>query len=521
MDHVVGTLLQEFAKWDHDGSGLVPRVDFVRALTSLPMNEEMIASILTGSGASSTDDKVDYKKLCAWLSRHPNGQGNCLPPGSVALRAASRDFKVRWAEPVKLDRSLTEKFLALDQGNRVRVEYVWIDEDYIDDGYTAPRGLCSKSMTLDKSVKSVDDLPIWSYSGFNDDDVMLVPRRIYRDPFRPGDNFLVMADTFLEAPAGSSQKYGEPTAFNSRFACDAVMTKAAQEDPWFGLEQEYFLLDCENGWPLGWPVGGYPGEHDAYYLAVGARKAPGRDVVEAHYAACLYAGVKISGVNGEVAPAQWEFQVGPCEGISAGDHLWMARYLLQRVCEEFHVDVTFDPKPVPGWAGIGLHTNYSTVSTRTKPGGMMAMESHIERLRAKHSEHMLVYGEGNELRLTGVDCVTSIDTFSHGVGRRDCSIRITRNVANQDCGYYEDRRPAANADPYLVTKMVVATTLSIDDDAAITGKSSGGHGSVPSSARSRKGSFIQRQANRLPSKGNTSRASNNEEAVVAILASAD
>ena len=50
-----------------------------------------------------------------------------------------------------------------------------------------------------------------------------------------------------------------------------------------------------------------------------------RDVAEAHYRACLYAGIKISGINAEVMPAQWEFQVGPCEGIEMGDQLWMAR----------------------------------------------------------------------------------------------------------------------------------------------------------------------------------------------------
>lgn len=62
-----------------------------------------------------------------------------------------------------------------------------------------------------------------------------------------------------------------------------------------------------------------------------------RDIVDAHYRACLYAGVKVSGTNAEVMPAQWEFQVGPCLGISIGDDLWMARFLLHRIAEEFGV----------------------------------------------------------------------------------------------------------------------------------------------------------------------------------------
>ena len=41
-----------------------------------------------------------------------------------------------------------------------------------------------------------------------------------------------------------------------------------------------------------------------YYCGVGANKVYGREVMEAHYRACLYAGVKISGTNAEVMPAQ-------------------------------------------------------------------------------------------------------------------------------------------------------------------------------------------------------------------------
>ena len=252
------------------------------------------------------------------------------------------------------------------------------------------------------------------------------------------------------------------------------MDANSKHDVWFGLEQEYTLLD-DLDWPYGWPKGGFPGPQGPYYCGVGTGKVYCRDIIEAHYKACMYAGVQISGINAEVMPAQWEFQVGPCSGINrellsallpehdmltcwvVGDQLWMARFLLHRVAEEFGAKISFAPKPIPGdWNGAGLHTNVSTAEMRAD-GGMKHIEAAMKKLEARHIDHIAVYGEGNRERLTGLHETGNIDKFSWGVADRGASVRIPRQCAKEGKGYFEDRRPASNADPYQITGIIVET----------------------------------------------------------------
>ncbi|XP_061039024.1 glutamine synthetase isoform X1 [Eubalaena glacialis] len=352
-----------------------------------------------------------------------------------------------------LNKGIKQVYMSLPQGEKVQAMYIWIDG--------TGEGLRCKTRTLDCEPKCIEELPEWNFDGSStfqsegsNSDMYLVPAAMFRDPFRKDPNKLVFCEVF---------KYNrKPAETNLRHTCKRIMDMVSNQCPWFGMEQEYTLMGTD-GHPFGWPSNGFPGPQGPYYCGVGADKAYGRDIVEAHYRACLYAGIKIGGTNAEVMPAQWEFQIGPCEGIDMGDHLWVARFILHRVCEDFGVIATFDPKPIPGnWNGAGCHTNFSTKAMREE-NGLKYIEEAIEKLSKRHQYHIRAYdpkgGLDNARRLTGFHETSNINDFSAGVANRGASIRIPRTVGQEKKGYFEDRRPSANCDPFAVTEALIRTCL--------------------------------------------------------------
>eukprot|EP00808_Paulinella_micropora_P008355 g56342.t1 len=311
------------------------------------------------------------------------------------------------------------RYMRLPIKDKVLAEYVWIGNLDAQKGVD----LRCKTRTLGlEKVTSLSQLPPWNFDGSStgqapghDSEVYLKPVAFYPDPFRLGNNIIVLCETCL--PDGKMT----PIPTNKRRQAAEWFQQQPETVPWFGIEQEYTMFYADEITPLGWPRGGYP---------------------------------KPQGINGEVLPGQWEYQIGPCVGIDSGDQMTISRYILLRVAEDFGVVISFDPKPIPGnWNGSGCHTNFSTAAMRAD-GGFAVIVDAVEKLGKQHHEFMKAYGEGNERRLTGRHETASIEKFSWGVADRGASVRVGRMAKLENKGYFEDRRPASNMDPYVVTGLI-------------------------------------------------------------------
>ncbi len=324
-----------------------------------------------------------------------------------------------------------------------KLEYIWLD------GYKPTQMLRSKTLIVKDFSGKVEDAPEWSFDGSSTEqatgdasDCILKPVKVVVDPGRR-DGFLVMCEVM--------NADGTPHESNGR------ATIEDDGDFWFGFEQEYVLVDLEHMRPLGFPTAGYyPPPQGPFYCSVGAEFVVGRDIVERHMDYCIDAGLNIEGINAEVMKGQWEYQIFAKGAKDAGDQIWLARYLCERVGEEYGVRINLEPKPVKGdWNGSGMHANFSNEIMRTC-GDEKVFNAICEEFGKHIPEHIAVYGEKNDERLTGEHETQSIDKFSYGASDRGASIRIPISTVEGGWkGRLEDRRPASNADPYKVAAVII------------------------------------------------------------------
>ncbi len=352
---------------------------------------------------------------------------------------------------------LGAEYIWLDSCGRLRSKMCFIGHKW-EDEKKYPGGL---PVLTDASGVGACQIPMWAYDGSStgqangeDSDTVLVPVRAVRDPLQTYgfSSVLVLCEVF--------RPDGIPHPTNTRAKLRAALNAVPATDPWVGFEQEFMMYRGDDLLPYSEDVH-LTREQGEFYCGVGAKKAWGRALYTSLIRACHESDLMIAGGNGEVAAGQWEIQIGLRKGaeenpdpLTASDHLQLARYLAHRLGESQSIRIVLDPKPCKDLNGNGLHTNFSTAAMRAE-GGREAIDRFIKTLEGRVIPHLKGYGEGNEERLTGEHETASYDEFSYGVADRTKSIRIPRHVAQAGRGYLEDRRPAGNADPYTISRLLI------------------------------------------------------------------
>jgi glutamine synthetase len=355
---------------------------------------------------------------------------------------------------------------------QIKLEYIWLDG-------SKPQRLRSKTKIVNSESIQSDNLsnyPVWSFDGSStlqaeagrgkNTDCLLKPVFTIQDPFRGGQNKLILCEVLN--PDGTAHETNHRRALVDKVkSLDILENQDINELPWFGWEQEYTLTHKPNmpfgegiGLPLGFQLDKTPRAQGDYYCGIGADTVIGREIAEEHMNMCMEVGLDISGINAEVLLGQWEYQIGPVSSLNGSDQLWISRYILDRVAEKHNVNVSLHPKPLDGdWNGTGCHANFSTKEMREE-GGIELIKEAMSKLESNHMEHIEVYGLHNEKRLTGKHETSGIREFSFGYSTRDTSIRIPAQAIVEGRGYFEDRRPASNCDPYLVAERMLQTVYS-------------------------------------------------------------
>lgn len=345
-----------------------------------------------------------------------------------------------------------------------KLEYVWLDGNN-------PQQLRSKTkiVKLEGRLENIfvsykkgeTSAPTWNFDGSSTNqastdksELLLKPVNYFLDPFRK-DGIIVMCEVM--------NVDGTPHKTNTRSNMVELVNKYDDKSN-MGWEQEFFIIDNKTEKPLGWPKDGFPRPQGDYYCGVGGNNVWGKDFVEEAVDLMLRAGLEVGGINAEVAAGQYEYQIGRVDAIDGADQLWISRYILCKLSEKYDYSINFDPKPFKGneWNGSGMHVNFSTETLRKdKVNKKQIAIEYCELLKKTHKEHIAVYGVNNEHRLTGKNETSSMEKFGWGIGDRTKSIRIPSSIEDFNAvGYIEDRRPASNADPYLIVGKLMESICS-------------------------------------------------------------
>jgi glutamine synthetase len=326
-----------------------------------------------------------------------------------------------------------------------------------------------------EEVEEMDDETIEYILNTEDDDI----GALYEDDSRP-----TWPDKDFEDQTSCARRENDD-------AIDMWMVhpKVWKHRPMIGFEQEFFVIDPETGYPVGFVQSACPftralshlglrprytpvsGGQGPYYCSNGFPKAQLREMMDEVLLVAREMEIGIAGFNYEVAPGQAEFQVFG-DAWEACNDLVMLRFLLVRTAEKYGLKIDFRPVVVRGQNinNSGCHVNFSTEKMRAEKGldYIYAFLDYMSDIAEEYPcdrkfEFENLYGRGVCERLTGRLETSHWMDFTWDIGTRDTSVRIPISVNEAKCGYFEDRRPGANVNPYVISWHIFERVLAFEN----------------------------------------------------------
>lgn len=353
-------------------------------------------------------------------------------------------------------------------------------EDEKEDG-EEPSTITNTSVSDEETAESeeeMDDETIEHILNAEDDDI----GALYEDDFRP-----TLPKKVFENHTSYARRGNDDAIDMWR-----VHPKVWKHRPQIGFEQEFFVIDPETGYPVGFVQSACPfnrvlshlglrprytpvsGKQGPYYCSNGSPKAQLRDMMDEVLLVAREMEIGVAGFNYEVAPGQAEFQVFG-DAWEACNDLVMLRFLLVRTAEKYGLKIDFSPVVVRGQNNninnSGCHVNFSTEKMRAK-GGLDYIYAFLDFLSETAEEYPpysckyvfeSLYGKGVCERLTGRLETSHWTDFTWDIGTRDTSVRIPIGVSEAKCGYFEDRRPGANVNPYVIAWYIFERVLAFEN----------------------------------------------------------
>lgn len=335
--------------------------------------------------------------------------------------------------------------------NNILVEYIWLD------GF---KQLRSKIKVLEFQNYNIQTIPITTYTeNYIKKDLtkslenVLKPVQMYKNPFHK-NGLIVLCENYIQQDNGELQVHHN----NTRYKTIDSFQYYDYFKPIISFKQQYYIVDNKNK-----PYGIKDiNKQNTYYCGTSNDVLITRKLAEEHLKYCLYAELKITSLNSGSGPSQWEYNIGPLEGIEVADQIWVSRYILTRLAETYSMKISFNPTLLGNeWEGSSCAVNISTYQTRM-PNGNNEIIRIINNMKEEHKKFIKNCGENTEARLNGENNTSNYNVFNWGINSNNTSIKIPIKTHLKKSGYFQDRRPSSNVDPYLIIELIYSSLYKED-----------------------------------------------------------